>query len=109
VHNFWPLLSSSWWVSPSHSHTIASTPNIHPTPTDPPPHPKGYYTSRPTSKGFIRASTAHLQAARQLQLLSGLGVEGGASTDKLEWAVSIAQVRGVAWVGLRALVWRGRV
>ena len=30
----------------------------------------GYFTSRPTSKGFIRAGTAFLQAARQLELLA---------------------------------------
>ena len=30
----------------------------------------GYFTSRPTSKGFIREGTAFLQAARQLELLA---------------------------------------
>ncbi len=33
----------------------------------------GYFTSRPTSKGWIRSSTSFLQAARQLEILSFKG------------------------------------
>jgi hypothetical protein len=53
----------------------------------------GYFTSRPASKGFIRAASAYLQAARQLQLLSGAPGGPGVGVDALEWAVAIAQVR----------------
>lgn len=39
----------------------------------------GYFTSRPTSKGYIRSATSYLQAARQLEAFMGLpAVEGGA-------------------------------
>ena len=34
-------------------------------------HAAGYFTSRATSKGWIREATAYLQAARQLELLTG--------------------------------------
>ena len=34
----------------------------------------GYFTSRPTSKGWIRSSTSFLQAARQLEILTSAGV-----------------------------------
>ncbi len=59
----------------------------------------GYFTSRPTSKGFIREGTAFLQAARQLELLAPPAVPdpdraGGAAapgTDALEAAVSLLQ------------------
>ncbi len=61
--------------------------------------PPGYFTSRPASKGFIRSSSSYLQAARQLQALSGLPAAPGISTDKLEWAVSITQVREARLVG----------
>ena len=47
----------------------------------------GYFTSRPTSKGYIRAGTSYLQAARQLELLTGY--QG--KTDALEEAVSVLQ------------------
>lgn len=33
----------------------------------------GYFTSRPTSKGWIRSSTSFLQAARQLEILASKG------------------------------------
>jgi hypothetical protein len=33
----------------------------------------GYFTSRPTSKGWIRSSTSFLQAARQLEILTSKG------------------------------------
>lgn len=50
----------------------------------------GYFTSRPTSKGYIRAATAYLQAARQLQVLAKLDASAG-STDALEAAVALCQ------------------
>ncbi len=61
----------------------------------------GYFTSRPTSKGFIREGTAFLQAARQLELLAPPAVPdpdraGGAAapgTDALEAAVAAAAPR----------------
>lgn len=34
----------------------------------------GYFTSRPTSKGWIRSSTSFLQAARHLEVLGVKGV-----------------------------------
>lgn len=37
----------------------------------------GYFTSRPASKGFIRAATSYLQAARQLEAFMGLPAAGG--------------------------------
>lgn len=36
----------------------------------------GYFTSRPTSKGFIRSATSYLQAARQLEAFAGLNRTG---------------------------------
>ena len=47
----------------------------------------GYFTSRPTSKRFIREATSLLQIGRHLELY--LGEEGG--TDILEEAVSLCQ------------------
>ncbi|KAK9842267.1 hypothetical protein WJX81_003590 [Elliptochloris bilobata] len=40
----------------------------------------GYFTSRPTSKRFIREGTAFLQAARQLELLAPPAERGGSQT-----------------------------
>ena len=66
----------------------------------------GYFTSRATSKGWIREATAYLQAARQLEVLPGLEPSSkgpsnrpkgrcsdskGPSTDSLEEAVSLLQ------------------
>ena len=65
----------------------------------------GYFTSRPASKGYIRSATAFLQAARQLEAAvagagsrsrsspggASAGGAGGATTDALEEAISIAQ------------------
>lgn len=50
----------------------------------------GYFTSRPTSKGYIRSATSYLQAARQLEVLAGLKPQGP-NTDSLEKAVSLTQ------------------
>lgn len=50
----------------------------------------GYFTSRPTSKGFIRQATSYLQAARQLEAFVGVDL-GEATTDRLEEAVSMCQ------------------
>ncbi|EFN53834.1 hypothetical protein CHLNCDRAFT_36397 [Chlorella variabilis] len=50
----------------------------------------GYFTSRPASKGYIRAATSFLQAARQLEAFMGLP-EGGPTTHALEEAVSLLQ------------------
>ena len=54
------------------------------------PLPAGYFTSRPTSKGWIRSSTSYLNAARQLESLTGLRINGP-NTDSLEAAVSLLQ------------------
>lgn len=70
-----------------------------PTVTSATPSPAGYFTSRPTSKGYIRAASAFLQAARQLQVLADLPAAEGAQTADLEWAVAIAQVWGVGGRG----------
>lgn len=52
----------------------------------------GYFTSRPASKGYIRAATSYLQGARQLEAFIGLpGKEGGPTTEALEEAVSLLQ------------------
>ena len=65
----------------------------------------GYFTSRPTSKGWIRSSTAFLQAVRQLEVLTprhasrgGPGAPPGASSplvgtgsDALEEAIALLQ------------------
>lgn len=37
----------------------------------------GYFTSRPTSKGFIKQATSYLQAARQLEAFVGLSGPNG--------------------------------
>jgi hypothetical protein len=42
-------------------------------------HPAGYFTSRPTSKGYIRQATAYLAAARQLQALAAPDLQQGRS------------------------------
>lgn len=47
----------------------------------------GYFTTRPASKGFIRAATAYLQAARHAEVLVG----GVGWVDRLEAAVSLTQ------------------
>ncbi|KAL4419672.1 hypothetical protein ABPG75_006770 [Micractinium tetrahymenae] len=52
----------------------------------------GYFTSRPASKGYIRAATSYLQAARQLEAFIGLpSRDGGPTTEALEEAVSLLQ------------------
>ncbi|KAL3141201.1 hypothetical protein ABBQ38_003541 [Trebouxia sp. C0009 RCD-2024] len=60
----------------------------------------GYFTSRATSKGWIREATSYLQAARQLEVLTGAAaptdrttaqLQGRANTDSLEEAVSLLQ------------------
>lgn len=62
--------------------------------------PAGYFTSRATSKGWIREATSYLQAARQLEVLTGAAaptdrttaqLQGRANTDSLEEAVSLLQ------------------
>ncbi|KAK9810259.1 hypothetical protein WJX72_007477 [[Myrmecia] bisecta] len=50
----------------------------------------GYFTSRAASKGFIRSSSAYLQAARQLEHVAGV-IPEGPNTDALEAAVSLCQ------------------
>jgi hypothetical protein len=50
----------------------------------------GYFSSRASSKGFIRSGTSYLQAARQLEAYVGIESDG-ASTDSLEQAVSFTQ------------------
>ncbi len=77
-------------------------------------HRAGYFTSRPTHKAYMRAASAYLQAARQLDVLSaGAAADrdiGGAGAmgrsvipggdpgplGALEAAVALAQVRDVA-------------
>jgi alpha-mannosidase len=53
----------------------------------------GYFTSRAASKGFIRAATSYLQAARQLEAFMGRPEldAAGPTTDALEEAVSLLQ------------------
>ncbi|KAL6770979.1 hypothetical protein ACKKBF_B33465 [Auxenochlorella protothecoides x Auxenochlorella symbiontica] len=51
----------------------------------------GYFSSRPTSKRYIRQATSFLQAARQLELTVGGKSSGGPTTDGLEAAVSLTQ------------------
>lgn len=50
----------------------------------------GYFSSRPTAKGYIRAASAHLQSVRQLQVVADVAEEGG-STAALWEALSLAQ------------------
>ena len=49
--------------------------------------PAGYFTSRPASKGYIKAGTSYLQVTRQLELLTGTP----GSSEHLEEAVSLLQ------------------
>ncbi|KAA6428404.1 MAG: Lysosomal alpha-mannosidase [Trebouxia sp. A1-2] len=52
----------------------------------------GYFTSRATSKGWIREATAYLQAARQLEVLTqSQSSAKHPNTDSLEEAVSLLQ------------------
>ncbi len=51
----------------------------------------GYFTSRATSKGWIREATAYLQAARQLEVLTQPQSAKSPNTDSLEEAVSLLQ------------------
>lgn len=52
----------------------------------------GYFTSRATSKGWIREATAYLQAARQLEVLTQPQSSAKhPNTDSLEEAVSLLQ------------------
>lgn len=52
----------------------------------------GYFTSRATSKGWIREATAYLQAARQLEVLTASQADSPSpNTDSLEEAVSLLQ------------------
>jgi alpha-mannosidase len=53
----------------------------------------GFFTSRASSKGYIRWATSYLQAARQLDFLARqrLGWAGNNATDTLEEAVSLTQ------------------
>lgn len=41
----------------------------------------GYFTSRPTSKGYIRHATSYLQAARQLEAFVGINKTGEAEYE----------------------------
>lgn len=47
----------------------------------------GYFASRAASKGYIKASTSYLQAARQLELLTNTS----GYTDHLEEAAALLQ------------------
>lgn len=53
----------------------------------------GYFTSRPALKGYIRATSAYQQAARQLQMWTGgaANMETGNPLYLLERAQSVAQ------------------
>ncbi|GMH41782.1 hypothetical protein BSKO_09692 [Bryopsis sp. KO-2023] len=49
----------------------------------------GYFSSRSSLKGYVRAASAYLQAARQMEAWMGFGSVPGLSTDSLEEAVSL--------------------
>ena len=53
----------------------------------------GYFTSRPSFKGFVRESSAYMQSARQLQALVGSAADLSASNSlfKLERALGVTQ------------------
>ena len=51
----------------------------------------GYFTSRPTSKGYIRKATSFLQAARQIEALVGESSSHTAPLCYLEESVALAQ------------------
>jgi alpha-mannosidase len=51
----------------------------------------GYFTSRPTSKRYIRMATSFLQAARQLEAFVGAQGSCLRGTDPLEEAVALTQ------------------
>ena len=52
----------------------------------------GYFTSRPTSKGWIREATSYLQAARVLHLMTlGSNATGGLTPDRLESELGVLQ------------------
>lgn len=50
----------------------------------------GYFTSRPTFKGYVRSSSAFLQTVRQLEVFIGRK-KHGLTTDSLEEAMAIVQ------------------
>lgn len=50
----------------------------------------GYFSSRPTSKGYIRTASSHLQSVRQLEVIAHLP-HNGATTAALWEAVALAQ------------------
>jgi hypothetical protein len=69
---------------------------------------QGYFTSRPSLKGYIRVLSSYLQSARQLEVLAAVGATGltrsqdnssePKSTLKLEEAMAIAQHHDAASV-----------
>ncbi|XP_050221696.1 probable alpha-mannosidase At5g13980 [Mercurialis annua] len=50
----------------------------------------GYFTSRPSLKGYVRAMSGYYVAARQLEFLKGMS-RAGPNTDSLANALAIAQ------------------
>ncbi len=64
-----PARLGTWEAAPACSHALAALL----------PRTAGYFTSRPTSKGYVRAASSYLQGARQLEAFVGLPrKEGGA-------------------------------
>ena len=53
----------------------------------------GYFTSRPSFKGFVRESSSYMQSARQLQALTGTAASLGPENSlfKLERALGVTQ------------------
>eukprot|EP00271_Cylindrocystis_brebissonii_P018981 TRINITY_DN556_c0_g1_i1.p1 TRINITY_DN556_c0_g1~~TRINITY_DN556_c0_g1_i1.p1 ORF type:complete len:1134 (+),score=191.83 TRINITY_DN556_c0_g1_i1:196-3597(+) len=51
----------------------------------------GYFTSRPTFKGYVRSLSALLQTVRQLETMVGRQPHGGPTSDLLEEAMAVSQ------------------
>lgn len=78
------------FVAAKHSYNVPwplKTDDMFPYADNPHAYWTGYFTTRPASKGYIRAATAYLQVARHAAVLqSTVG-----AADRLEAAVSLTQ------------------
>ncbi|KAK9786492.1 hypothetical protein WJX73_000911 [Symbiochloris irregularis] len=65
----------------------------------------GYFTSRPTSKAWIRSSTSFLQAVRQLEFLTPLTLSQlkPASTSDVDSSLKLDKAPETVWEGSRQL------